>query len=476
MGFNTLNQFSATHKVYDRAGNIIPDICHSEGVSPAGEFKPAPWLPVQFKDKYFENWIVILPGKLIALDPDGCVMPAEYGASTTPDVTYTADDVTAGTIDVATGLPVVAAKTVNLEYLSGVKESGWTTTLAGATKTSGFMGRFGIAWPGCVSKTTVSLIYPIGVAPYCYLQWCGGDGFNPTEYYQYNYNMQHQVAPLCDYVIKLPLVPCPAASESVSKTVTNSALVFGTSHTHTKAYAISNATNRYNATTGTVPVLSTYPVIALALDNYPMAKNTARTTITMQSDNTADDVSSILVNEKTALSAVTQAGDYFVDYDVGVIFIYSSDSATVPVAISGAAGTVSITYYHLDAAASVLSKFACVLADTTNLKAGDFLKSSTSGSNWVLADPTSDNFAKIMGQIVGFEVHPKDYLQYVHTAFMPALATDSSGSMANGVAGTSALNLGQMDQMPGSATGGVPDLIHFAGAADTLVLINMVSR
>lgn len=473
MGFNTLNQFSASHKVYDRVGNIIPDICHSEGVSPAGEFKPAPWLPVQFKDKHFENWMVILPGKLIALDPDGCVMPASYGASTTPDVTYTQSDVDAGVIDVATGLPVVAAKTVNLEYLSGVKEAGWTTTNAGSSKTSGFMGRYGVPWPGCVSKTTVSLIYPIGVAPYAYLQWCGGDGFNPTEYYQYNYNMQHQVAPLCDYVIKLPLIPCPASSETVDTSATSSALTFGTQATHTRAYAQANATGRYGSSTGTVPVLDAYPVIALALDYYPVAKNTARTAISLTA--TAGDVTSILVTEKSALSAVTQAGDYFVDYDVGVIFIYSSDGSTVPTALSGATTPV-IDYYHLDDAATVLSKFACVLANGTNLKAGDFLKCSTAGSNWVLADPATDNFATVMGQIVGFEVHPRDLLQYVHTAFMPALSTDSSGSMANGVAGSASLNLGQMDQMPGSATGGVPDLIHYAGAADTLVLINMVSR
>jgi len=472
MSFNTLNQYSASHKVYDKVGNIIPDICHSEGVSPAGEFKPAPWLPVQFKDKHFENWMVVLPGKLIALDPDGCVMPASYGASTTPDVTYTQNDVDAGVIDVATGVPVTAAKTVNLEYLTGVRQAGWTAANAGYDHTSGFMGRYGVAWPGA-NSSTVSLIYPIGVAPYAYLQWCGGDGFNPTEYYQYNYNMQHQVAPLCDYVVKLPLIPCPSGSETVDGTVTSSNLIFGTQATFTKAYAITNATGRYNATTGVVPLLSTHTVIALALDNYPVAQNTARTRISLTA--TAGDVSSILVTEKTALAAVTQAGDYFVDYPVGVIFIYSSDSATVPAALV-AATTPVLVYYHLDDAATVLSKFACVLADTTNLKAGDFLKCSSSGSNWVLADPTSDNFATIMGQIVGFEVHPRDLLQHVHTAYMPALATDSSGSMANGVAGSASLNLGQMDQMPGSATGGVPDILSYAGAADTLVLINMVSR
>jgi hypothetical protein len=48
--------------------------------------------------------------------------------------------------------------------------------------------------------------------------------------------------------------------------------------------------------------------------------------------------------------------------------------------------------------------------------------------------------------------------------------------MKNATAGSSSVGLGQLDQMPGSATGGYPDDIHYAGAADTLVVINLISR
>lgn len=467
MSFDTFGRYVGNHKTYDHFGNIIPDVEHSEGERPAFEFKPASWLPVKFFDKHFENWIVVMPGKLVALDPDGYVMPAEYGL-TSATVTYTANDVLAGTIDVATGLPVESAKTVTLSQLSGVRQSGWTKALAGVSgqKTSGFMGKFGVAFGDATVK------YPIGVAPYAYLQWAGGDGSNPTGYKYHNYNMQHQVAVLCDYVLKLPLIPAAVTAETVDKSATASAVVFGSAAVHTRANAQANATGRYVAATGNMPVKATQPVIALALANFPIAPNTMRTQITLASTVEADDVSDILVNEVSALTALTAAGDFFVDADVGVIFIYSSDGATLPASLSGASGTVSIQYFRLDTAPSVLSQFACVLAGS--LQPGDFLKAGL-GSNWVVATAASDGPA-IVGQVLGFEKFPRDYLERVKTAYSPALQTNSSGAMANGVAATATVGLGQMDQMPGTATGGVSDLVHYSGAADTLVIVNLIGR
>jgi hypothetical protein len=286
--------------------------------------------------------------------------------------------------------------------------------------------------------------------------------------------MQHRVAVLCDYVLKLPLVPAQDATDTVPKTVTGSALVVGTVGFHSRTYAVANATGRYNATTGTYPVLSTYPVVALALDDINVAKNTSRTTISIASNNSSDDVSDVLVNEVGSLSAIHAAGDYWVDYDVGVIFIYSSDGSTLPTSVSGASGTLTITYYRYGTATSTVSKFACVLAG--DLTGGDFVKVGTD-SNYTKATPTTASEAPwIMGQIVGFEKFPKGGLDLVRTAYNPALSTDASGAMANGSASSASVNAGQLDQMPGSANGGYPDLIHYAGAADTLVLVNLTTR
>ena len=469
MPFDDLNRYTPNHKPWDHVGNIIPDIEHSEGERPhlGDGGQVAAWLPVQFFDKYYENWMVVMPGKAVALDPDGKLMPAEYGL-TSASVVYTQNDIDAGTIDIATGLAVTTAKTVVLSELTGEKDASWTAATAGTTGvTSGFMGRYGVSFNDSTKK------YSIGVAPYAYLKWAGGDGFNPAEYLQHNYNMQHRVAVLCDYVIKLPLIPAQAANESIDKTATGSALTFGSQNVYTRANAILEAYNRYNSTTGTYPVLTTYPVIALALANQNVARNTARTTFALSSTDSSDDLSGVLTNERTALSAVTQAGDYWVDYEKGVIFVYSADGATLPTQISGATGTPRITYYHNGSAPSTLSKFACVLAG--DIKPGDFVKTGT-GSNLVKATPASDKFVDIVGQVICLETHPQDSLDRVRTAYNPAIPTDASGSMANAQAGSSSTNTGQMDQMPGSATGGYPDLIHYAGAADTICIINLISR
>jgi hypothetical protein len=61
----------------------------------------------------------------------------------------------------------------------------------------------------------------------------------------------------------------------------------------------------------------------------------------------------------------------------------------------------------------------------------------------------------------------KDALGRVRTAY------DSLGSSATGALPAYA---GQLDQMPGSANGGVTDKVHYAGAADLVIRINLVSR
>ena len=75
MGFDSLGRYAPNHKSWDHVGNMIPVVEHSEGIRPHGEFKPAAWLPVQFFDKYYEEHFVVLPGKVLAFDNDGRVVP-----------------------------------------------------------------------------------------------------------------------------------------------------------------------------------------------------------------------------------------------------------------------------------------------------------------------------------------------------------------------------------------------------------------
>ena len=402
MGFDSLGRYSPTHKSWDHVGNMIPVVEHSEGVRPHGEFKPAAWLPVQFFDKYYEEYFVVMPGKVLAFDNDGRVVPAGIASGT--NITYTAADVAAGVIDVTTGLPVQSAGDRAVAEIDG--------------STAHFMGRAGVALT--VSK-------PVGVAPYAMWQWAGDssaldDGFNPAAYRQHNHNLQHQVAILCDYVLELPLVPFKEESHNLDE----------------------------NTHSGNVAVLDALPSAHL-----PLASITSRTEPVIGGTSSA--LKAKFVTRVDTAAEVDSAGDWHLDLTTGVISVFSGSNLTIN------AGELTLTYYHYDTAVTAASKFACASGP---LVAGDFVVCDAN-SNFVKAGG-SDDFKDIVGQVLEVESAAKDALDKVKTAYNPPLGTDASGSSPG--------YTGQMDQMPGSATGGVSDKVHYAGAADLVVRINLVSR
>lgn len=422
MAFNSVGQYSANHKVWDHVGNILPNVEFSEGERPAIEWKVAEWLPVQFFDKHYENWFVILPGKVVATDNDGRLVPAGLKVIADLDaagdvVTYTTNDVEAGTINVATGNPVTTA-----ELTDSGSTRGYT---AAEINTAGFLGRTGVS---------LAISSPVGVAPYAYLQWMGGDGFNPAQYKQHNYNMQHQVAVLCDYVLELPLVPGATTTEAIT---------FAPSEDQSDSASIWSASG---------------------VDNLPMAANTVRTPITFAGTN----ASTLFVNQVEAIDDLVAAGDWFVDLDAGTVSVFAASQPT----------GITISYSHYAAAPATVSKFACAVGD---LKAGD-LVTFDSNSNFRIANASTlyisdtstgnraSDIVRAMGLVVGQVLDrddgfPKDFLDHVKTSYAPAIGTDATGSKP--------AYLGQLDQMPGTADGGVPSNIHYAGAANTVVRINL---
>jgi hypothetical protein len=417
MAFDSLGYYTTPHKPWDHVGNMIPVVEHSEGTRPHGEFKPAAWLPVQYFDKHFEEYFVIMPGKILATDNDGRIVPAQYGLSGAT-VTYTTQDVEAGVINVTTGNVVATS-----ELTSGTV----TYNVSDIDGSPGFLGASGVA---------MAISSPIGVAPYAYWQWAGDgsafdDGFNPAGFRRHNHNLQHQVAILCDYVLELPLVPATTASANLTYASYSSNLV-------------------------------TFAAVA----NLPVAMNTVRTPISF-ADGTESNASTTFVVQVDAATDVTQLGDWHIDLTTGVVTCWAA-------ADPGAGNLYAITYYHYASAPSSVSKFASAVGD---LKAGDFVKCDAN-SNYTVATPkvygvaagdNFDTFSHIMGQVIEVEnVYDKDALGRVRTAYNPAIGTDASGSLPG--------YAGQMDQMPGSATGVVSDKVHYAGAANLVVRINLISR
>jgi hypothetical protein len=410
MSFNSVNQYTGTHKTWDHIGNVLPNMEYSEGIRAHFDSMPAAWLPVTFYEKHYENWLVWTAGKILGVDPQGRVVPAQYMQSSAT-VTYTTNDVNSQTIDVRTGNACTSASV-----------SASPITLSGVT-----------AWMGVTSLTWAAKA-PIGAASYNALQWAGDgaagdDGTNPSHFRYHNYIMQHRVAATMDYALQLPVVPAPTASESLDVT----------------------------SNTGAVTIFS-------AVSNLPVAKNTTlRTPITFANSGKTD-AATRFVNEVATSAEVLSAGDWHIDLTSGVITVYSTETLSN--------GDYTVSYYNYASAASTVSVFACVLG---NPLPGDFLKCDTN-SNWVVATPHTtgdglgdafDDFSQIMGQVLGINEYPRALLDRVRTAYSN-LNTDSTGALPG--------SSGQMDQMPGSANGGVPASVHYTGAANLTAVVNMVSR
>jgi hypothetical protein len=224
-------------------------------------------------------------------------------------------------------------------------------------------------------------------------------------------------------VIELPLVPATATSEALEN-------------------------DSYDADTD---VLTLGPV-----NNLPVAANTVRTPITF-ANNALTDASTRFVRQVDTLAEVVSAGDWHINLVTGVVSVFASSDP-------GGGGTAyAVTYSHYASAPSSVSKFACAVG---NLKAGDFVQCDFN-SNFQKAD-SIDTFQEIMGQVLEVEnVLDKDALGRVRTAY-DSLATSATGSLP--------AYAGQLDQMPGSASGGVSDKVHYAGAANLVVRINLISR
>ena len=323
-----------------------------------------------------------------------------------------------------------APSTVEIEYTAADVTAGTINVKDGLPVEAGDIGKFAVSTVDeFMGRSGVALAVskPVGVAPYAMWQWAGDssaldDGFNPAAYRNHNHNLQHQVAILCDYVLELPLVPFKEAAENLTQASHDAA----------------------------TDIATLDPV-----QNTPVASITARTPITIGGAGSEPD---LFVNRRETLAEVKAAGDWHIDVATGVISVFTASTlgAITP-------GNLYVTYHHYDTAVTAVSKFACASGP---LVAGDFVVCDAN-SNFVKAGG-SDDFRDIVGQVLEVESAAKDALDKVRTAYNPAIGTDASGSLPG--------YAGQMDQMPGSATGGVSDKVHYAGAADLVVRINLVSR
>jgi hypothetical protein len=387
---------------------------------------PAPWLPTQYEDVYYEQFITCMPGRPVALTVDGFLVPAglrvDWAAAAGGDtiLTYLDNDVNELVVDLTTGEVLTAATSYNkTAVLAALRERGLV---------------------GAAANIETYISKPVGVAAQAYYAWGSNVGvrevstalktFNPADFKFHNYRMQHQVQVLCDYCIRVPWLASAETTEAMDATLTGGAPTFGAANLYASADVLGLV--RYSDITNT-------NFIAWFSASSPIAVNTTRTPIS------ANDAA-LLVRRRMSPDQLTAAGDYYVDYDAGVWFFYVSGGASVPAYVSGT--TLTFNEY-----ATVPTTVSDYVSCTGAIVPGSFVEVDAN-SNYTLS--TSTSIQDVLGQVLGFIKHPRDKLDRVKTRYQ---------------------GLGTVNQMPGTATSGYPDTLNnTTTGADTEVIINLITR
>lgn len=437
----------------DIIDSVTPNCVKQDEIrAPAGEFKPAPWLPVQFTKHNRDagtDAFVISKGKVVAFDSQGRIVPAglrtALGGNGSTSVfagtvlSYTADDVTWKVENLVTGVACTAAVSYTGEQVADAIISRGLVRRADVIATAG----------GAVPVTTdahVNIVIdlfiskPVGVSALDVYVWSGQLESGDQKFT--NYSKQHLVSYLTEVQLMVP--------QRVAGSTSSDAFVTGSLSTESFAAgdAIAageywNAANVSQLKRYSTSLTSASPVAAIGLAQQFVAVNTDRTPFTC-------DTADVLIRERRSAAEVTRAGDWFLDAEVGVLFL----SSTTWAALAGAATTITFTYdYYTDTGLAGAHKF---IHFDGPCRAGDFVTVDAQSNLTAILPTTVTHLTNVVGRVTGVEVQPRSLMQHVKTAW-------------------NLTNVSKVNQMPGSATKGFTDLITLSDetVADRVVVVNI---
>lgn len=447
----------------DVMDNITPNnvvVTPTTGIAvPAGEFKPAAWLPVVWQGEASKDYFVLSSGKVVSFDATGRICPSAYkaiaaAATLTTDalITYRASDVSAGTEDIRTGAAVTAAGDVSVlaaatAILSrGLILEGSLSYDSGGTEFSGSLADCQIVLAAFFSD-------PIGVCAYDVYHWAG-DQFDEERGLNFNnYQKQHLVQFFTQVQMQAPvggLGSTSAVDLAGANPWTPATPAHGAQWPQADAVGLLYVTStqlsglaRYaDATRPSLYVQAGDAVVAYALqtdgEGAALAAHTERTPFA--------DANSVLANEKKSIQALRAEGDYFIDSEYGLVFVFDAldgdGSRTTPLAAT------SLSYYWYDTTGAISSwKGIAAIGDFVP---GDYV-TYDAYSNFV-----PGTSADHIGRVLAVHRQPRGLLERVNTAW--------SGSSFDATA-----------QMPGSATKGFTDLITLSEetVADKVLILNV---
>jgi hypothetical protein len=420
--------FKTRNDVFD---SITPNsVVQPEIAVPAGEWKPARYLPVQWTGEASKDAFIISKGKIVCFDNAGRIADMYFkakaaAAQATTDVMVTYDSIDAeyGVHNVATG-EVCAASDAStlLEVAEGLVNQGLVIVGRDVTAAP-------VDLPTAQAVCEAFWSAPIGVAAYDVYAWAGDA---PQELVFTNYQKQHLIQFFTEVQMRAPLVVDAASTTlTVSANPTrNTTFVGATAGEAIEASAIV-ALERYAA-------LQNTEFVALVLAPEGIAANTDRTPITC-------DIAGELARERNSADMISSPGDFWVDAEVGLVFVHAA-SGSLTNALINAGGR--FTFHKLDSAASTQHKYVHAVGP---VRPGDSLTYDMY-SNFVKATTGQT----VVARVLAIETQPKGLLDRVSTAW--------HGSSFDAAA-----------KMPGSATKGFTDMITLSSesVADTIITMNV---
>lgn len=457
-------RFRVREDIFD---SITPNCVVQEDIrAPAGEWKPAAWLPIEWTQTNRDagtDAFVCSKGKVVAMDAEGRIVPAGLrvkwmasGCAAAVAITYTSTDYDYGVIDITTGETyatdgtttytgqVLANALVERGLVSefNLNAAGAATPIVGDTDTAICLGLF--------------ISYPIGIASDNIYVWSG----QPQDGDQVftNYSKQH----LVQFLTELQMV-VPHRVHASTTQVFDAATLDGAGSTvitpgqFILAGEYWDATNLHELNRYASQVDTTDNIVALGIGSTycrEIAKNTSRTPFTCEH-------TGVLVRERSSIATVTQEGDWYLDADVGVLFLHSDTWDTL---VALGAHNVTLTYHYYGTSSYTAANRYPHLDG--QCRPGDFV-SYDEHSNFVAVTPSAFELhggshqadvptATTVGRVLRVIEEPRGYLDKVKTAW--------------NLTGMSAAS-----QMPGTATSGYSDAITLSveEVADQLVVINV---
>lgn len=441
----------------DLMDNITPNnVVQMNASVPAGEWKPANWLPVVWQNEQSKDYFTISSGKVVSFDASGRIVPsgllrrcmaAVRGGTV---LTYTSDDVKARVIDVTTGEFVTGTGgNITLKQLIDAAVSlGW---LAAAPADSD------IAYQEA-AKSFISA--PVGVAAYDVYVWAGDD---PANLHFTNYQKQHLIQFFSDVQMRVGHVTEDTASS-----------IFGSNKETAETL---NAMLRYSDLVATSADIMAY--------NYgsKLASNTSRTPVI---PTTGGNGTAWVGRERTSISLLTRKGDWYVDADAGRIFFWEDGGdAAHPVDQNDAALT-ALTAFDYSATDSAQEKMMHFVGQAT---VGDFVTFDKNSNFKILprldlttvvsAEPNDiadvDNHVDAAFASFAAELEARHFEESLVVGRVYEIMKEPRGLLERVKTGFSGSEFDATAQMPGSATKGFSDLITLSDekVSDEIVIVNV---